>query len=603
MYATANPRSGSVSGSFSHGSLLSSFTIPPPESDNRSILSGAASRSTPSLLGQSATPEDQSQWLSEVLLQNPQFLAMRERSLPLTGGYSFANITHTQKVSAPSAINRHTILELIVQHLEAIGMHRTAEILARESGHTFQRSAQSWERTDLHLLASIAVSHREDMWNLPPDFDHKYIDEELEEDFFASPYREDPSKINEEFANPDLNVVYDDSGSKSLMNIKQCSLRRFAVHFATLATSQEPQPFWLALYSITSASHFLEHLVTLYDLPEAAAQPKLRLNIVNFIKKWTEYHIGKRTLELMTQFLKRVQPDAAGDPATSRAITTALNSIACPRAANLVTPVDTPINDPQVLFSPLLGLLDPPAQAVAQQITLIYHGMFAAIHSAEFMTGISARKTTIRTPTISEFFAFGDMLTQLVAEAFLKATDKKKAYCGIFLILDELAGKDIANLDAVSSIVRFMRRNDVMTIGQADNAQKDKLKTLSGQCGEPWKIDDVKLTPAEKASQREQYDKIIESRASSWQPTIPNMHVELKSGDKLARNQQKDFIDGLINWDKLKSLASKCAELDTFQRKAYAFVPIPQIQRVIFEGSEWTAAQIEDKLDELVGSR
>jgi hypothetical protein len=612
MAANLPRHSSAIAGSFSHGSLLGSNVFMAESAGqgrHASPLAGAAPPGASAAAAKEATPEEQSQWLSEILTQNPQFLAMRERSLPLTGGYSFANITHTQKVSALSCVNRHTILALIVQHLQAIGMHRTAETLIRECGHSFQKSSQSWERTDLHLLASIAVSHHEDMWNLPPDFDHKYIPEELEEDFFASPYREDPSKISDELANPDLNVVYDDSGQKSLINIKQCSLRRFAVHFATQTWgAQEPRPFWLSLYSITSASHFLEHLVTLYDLEVNPQWPKLRLNIVNFIKKWTEYHIGNRTRVLRTLFLKRVQPVAASDPATSRAISTALNSIAAPRAANVISPVDPDIPDPMKMFSPLLGLLDPPPVIVAQQITLIYHAMFAAIHSAEFMTAISTRKTSIRTPTIAEFFAFGDALTNLIAETFVKQGGKREAFIGIFKILEALASGDISNLDAVSSIIRFLRRDDILRLAGADAADREKLKSHSLMCGEPWRTAQAssevkKPTPAEKAADREQYDKLIEQRATSWQPTIPNMRIELKSGDRVALTQQEDFINGLINWDKLKDLANKCAQLDTFQRKGYAFVEIPQIQRVILEGTEWSAAQIEEKLDELSAAK
>jgi hypothetical protein len=227
-------------------------------------------------------------------------------------------------------MNRHVILELVSQHLETIGMHRTAEILALESGHTFQRSAQPWQRTDLHLLCSIAVGHREDAWNLPRDADSQYIDEPLEEDFFASPYREDPSLICEEFYNPDLNVIYDSTGCRNLAGIRACSLRRFVVYFATLETldNEELQMFFLSLHSITSASHFLEHMVTLYDMQIDTARLQavrgrretaelcylcISRNIVNFIKQWKDYHIGRCTLKLVAQFLARMQIEPEDD--------------------------------------------------------------------------------------------------------------------------------------------------------------------------------------------------------------------------------------------------------------------------------------------------
>jgi hypothetical protein len=79
-------------------------------------------------------------------------------ALPLTGGYSFANVTRTQKVSDISQMDRYVVLDLVAQHLSTIEMYRTTEILARESEHVFQRSDQPWDRTDLHLLVSLAVA-------------------------------------------------------------------------------------------------------------------------------------------------------------------------------------------------------------------------------------------------------------------------------------------------------------------------------------------------------------------------------------------------------------------------------------------------------------
>jgi hypothetical protein len=115
--------------------------------------------------------EARSQWLSQLLAEQPEFLAMRERSLPLAGGYPFATVTHTHKKWATSC--------------KLIGMFRTAEILARESGLVFQKSNQPWDRTDLHLLVSLAVDHHE-------------VDEPFDEDLIAAPYREDPLSIHDE---------------------------------------------------------------------------------------------------------------------------------------------------------------------------------------------------------------------------------------------------------------------------------------------------------------------------------------------------------------------------------------------------------------------
>jgi hypothetical protein len=61
--------------------------------------------------------EARSQWLSNFLLSNPDILSLRERTRPLIGGHSFANITHTYTVTSPEVAHRHAVLELISDHL------------------------------------------------------------------------------------------------------------------------------------------------------------------------------------------------------------------------------------------------------------------------------------------------------------------------------------------------------------------------------------------------------------------------------------------------------------------------------------------------------
>jgi hypothetical protein len=480
-------------------------------------------------------------------------------------------------------------------------MYRTAETLALESGHTFQRSSQQWERTDLHLLCSIAVGHREHAWNLPRDVDSQYVDESLEEDFFASPYREDPSLICEEFYDPDLNVIYDSSGHRNLAGIRACSLCRFVVYFATLETldNEELQMFFLSLHSITSASHFLEHMVTLYDLEidEARLQATrgsketadlsflcISRNIVNFIKQWKDYHIGKRTLKLVAQFLGRIQTEHRSEkvhaylPPLLRAIAEGTKRDTQDRT-DFARPE---IRDPVILFRPRLSLLDPEPVEIGRQITLIYHDKYASIHSLEFIIGIPIRRTTIRTPTLAEFFGFSDSLTLLFAEALLGADDKAAAFRRMVDIARCVS--NLHSMDALVSICRLLRRPDVQSIGGA-------TPEIAGEIAEFW------VHSGE--GDRQFYDDFISKQFNAWHPTIPNMHAELKSGDKQA-GKEPDFINGLINWEKLRPMAKRCVILNRFQTLKYKFIPIPQIQKVIFRGPEMTEGTIEERLDELV---
>jgi hypothetical protein len=214
------------------------------------------------------------------------------------------------------------------------------------------------------------------------------------------------------------------------------------------------------------------------------------------------------------------------------------------------------------------------------------------------MICISERKTTIRTPTLAEFFSFGDFITRLFAEAFLKASNKEAAYKKMTAIVSSLAEIQnplqpsphhcCANWEAISCIGRFMKREDILRLGGKPQFPPD-LWNYWLSSGE-----DSKHT-----GDRARYDDMITKQAEMGHPTIPNMHAEIKSGDKLL-SKQPDTVDGLVNWGKFRKLASKCKLLIQFQNQGYSFVPIPQIQKLILKGPDMTPAQIEEKLDEQV---
>jgi hypothetical protein len=242
------------------------------------------------------------------------------------------------------------------------------------------------------------------------------------------------------------------------------------------------------------------------------------------------------------------------------------------------------VPDPLRLFKPTIGLLDPEPLEVAHQVTLIHHQKFASVHPLEFIIGIYNRKTTVKTPTLAEFFEFGNSLTLLVAEAFLHAERKQAAFDRILEIAKHLA--EMSNLDALSSVLKFLIINELKRVVNVQSALIDELWT---RCGEADQKTNVVSKP---------YDAHIDKQFRGWASTIPNMHVELKSGDKEAE-RMPDYIDGLINWEKLIPHARKCMLLNRFQNMPYNFTVIPQIQKVILRGAEAKAVVLQERLDGL----
>jgi hypothetical protein len=469
-------------------------------------------------------------------------------------------------------------------------MFNTAETLARESGLIFQASKQPWDRTDLRLLVSMAVGHRENPWDPPIDVDHHYVEEPFDEDLLAAPYREDPLKIEEELYNHDLNVVYDTSGLKSLSHIRACSLRRLVVNLVIYPRDNDDESniLFLAINSITSASHFLEHVVTLYDveidedrlasaLGERKTRPEVAFAIAKMLVHWKKQRISKRVLNLLRQFATRALGESR---ASERTVQGALKKLkqedVDPDAQT--TPTPPTVSNPLKLLTVAVGLFDPDPIEVARQITLICHRKFATIHPLEFITAMSHGSTTGRTSTLDEFLGFGDSLTLLAADAFLGAGDRQAAFRQILEIAKHLA--ELGNLDSLSCFLEFLGNVEVRKIV---NVQTEELNALWTKAGE---------------RDREEYDQFLQKELGSGDRlAIPNMRVEIAG--VVRREGQPDYVNGLINWGKVLPYAQRCVLLNAFQGRDCRFTPVPQIERVILRGAELSDTVLQDRLEEL----
>ena len=574
----------------------------------------------PSQFTEKDLTEERSQWCHRLLSENPQLLATRERVLPWTGGHSFARMAHADRTASLSHMNRHRLLELVYQHLRSIGMHQTAETVRKESGHEFQRSDQPWDKTDLLMLASLGVSPREDPWGILPDPHHQIVEEDLEEDFFASRYREDPSRLYQELFDRDLNVVWKEGESeRGFQQIKAASLRRLVVLLATSSNAgwselkgpvmldDDLHRFFLILHSITSSHHFFEHLMMLFDCQNLAPDDEemreklmemrlpLRRNVINLLKKWTTFHglfIGRQTIREIAVFLRRILDDPECNKGfdihkIARPILDAIPKLTYgTKSGTVLAPTDPPlIPDPQIVFRPELSIVDPYHEEVARQITLMFHAAFRAVHSREFMVALGSQKKSHQTPTLAEFFDFGKRLTLLCLEAILQASDKNKALGQILEIAKDL--DKLYNFAAAAAIVRALQCRELSSLPFWNQTHREALKRIAARSGQDPSNLDV-------------YRKIVGENFNGWESTVPNLHVELQAEDSDRSPLLTE--EGLINWEKPWNISKKAAVLYRFQNKLYSFWEIPQIQNVISRGPSMSDKQIEEALGEFCRS-
>jgi hypothetical protein len=252
-------------------------------------------------------------------------------------------------------------------------------------------------------------------------------------------------------------------------------------------------------------------------------------------------------------------------------------------------PPDITGKDLRKVFRADLELLDLSPLEVARQITLVQHATFAPIRSFEFLTALSNRGTTSRTPMLHSFFLFGDALMRVFAEAFLSAKQKEAAYDRLIKILRALYDpgdpNTLGNVEGASCLLHFLMREDVKKIAKATPQQCKELAELLRQAGDC-------------TGQAGDYEQFITRQSLARAAGIPNMRAELLTRDTTGV-ERGPSVTGVINWAQVRSLATRCLLLKRFQTQPYKLIPIPQIQKVILKEDILSESDIEDKIEEL----
>lgn len=547
---------------------------------------------------------DRSMWMNDAFDKNPEISVLREKMLPLASGHSFANARFTDTIQDVSVANRYEILNLIAQHLNSIGLNYTADILSKETGFEFFNPPSSdWETTDLRMITSLSLGLRDSAWDEITELNHKFVLEEHEEDYNASPYREDPSLIWEEYFNPDINTVFTPNKPRSFATLEASTLRRVVVLLTSsnkgYLSDEDLNNFFLSLHSVTSSEHFYDLIMYLFFLkgnnPKIESiKPKelelLRMNIINLIKKWLFFHglfIGKKTLKSIEEFLKEITNTS--EYGFLKKFTASILSViptltyGQKQGSSSVKKSAPIIPNPTIILSLDLKFFDPEPMEVARQVTLLAHDVFCSIHSMEFINAFSKKNSSaFSTPTLNEFNFFNERITLHVLETLAYADDPEDAYRRAVEICQCLL--EMRNFGTLSAFVS--------ALGRADSQELCRIS------------EDTKKTVANLYFNSENYEDKLLHAYSSWSTAIPNMKSEIRNQlGSIENEEMPQFINGLINWNRVRKLSERSSIMYRFQNTKYSFYPVSQIQKVITRGPQHDEREIEIKMDQRIKER
>lgn len=77
---------------------------------------------------------DRTTWVRDVVHSNPQIKELKERIKPLNRAVSFCKMYNPGKPQVREKLDKEVMIQLVLQHLRAKGLHRTHKMLQQESG-------------------------------------------------------------------------------------------------------------------------------------------------------------------------------------------------------------------------------------------------------------------------------------------------------------------------------------------------------------------------------------------------------------------------------------------------------------------------------------
>ena len=606
---------------------------------------------------QTSPLDERSHWWPQALENSPHLLALRERTLAWTGGYSYARLKEAGLTASLQPINRHVILEMIVQHLISIGMYQTADKIVEETGHRFQMTHQPWQKTDLMILVSLGVLPFENQWDVPEERNVQFVTEPLEDDFFSVRYVEDPKNLGRVICDENCECLWEGSlqDRTEFKYLRASSLNWIVLHLVDdsrdmfLSSKEDREAFFLTLDTVTSSMHFFEHLKCLYNMDVGDKQAEemikekigsIRNRILKLIPQWMEFrglYIGQRTLRAIQRFCDKIDDDDNVDTDAKRilGLLPKLTYGSYVSEQPVMEEPDIAWMDPdaQMLFRPDWKLFDPRSQVVkpreiARQITLMAQEAFKKVPARELRVALEAKMKAVEshdarlltrevlrekmlsleTPNLRDFFATQKEVGRLVLETFLSCGDKndkndRNDRNTAFRIVVEIAKHlcEIGNYHSLSIILEEFLKRELLQSAMQQMANKkenllEELKRLGKKTGaEPWE----QRTGGRKDKRGYSvppifgdYKEEIIKRLEDDKPAIPNIEAHLLYS---TVEENDDFVDGLINWEKRRQLAQVLGVFYKSQNRPFPFSPVLQIQKVIKRGPRHT----EEELDKM----
>ncbi|KAJ6249910.1 ras guanine nucleotide exchange factor i-related [Anaeramoeba flamelloides] len=539
--------------------------------------------------------DDRQNWFKKVMKNNPDIRNLRERVFPLSRTESFARIFGAGQEETKQKLNDDIILQLIMQHLMAVGFRKTKTILEEETGIKYQPHYVRDSR--LQNLVRVAIKNVDLVWDQTIKEQENQLDQQTGNIDLVGHLRSLGLEVEDD-DDYDLTSIWDDEGEKKniiytektenknttkeeMKEIEAASLNKL-VEILTHEKQRNvlyTKTFLMTYQSFTSPRTLLTKLTQRFHIPKEMEEiykdkkTIIQLRVCNVLKFWITDYFEDFNSKVLTELQDFIDNSLNSEKFNKIGSTLSLIIKRKMEQKNKKGHIfyDPPPEPklPKTIFSPKLNLFDVDPEEIARQITLIEYNIYEKIKPSELLKlAWSSPKLRHRSPNVIQMIHRFNLISGWVATAILKGERVKER------------GKSLRWFINIASHCRKLNNfNGLMAIlSGLGSSAVHRLKHTFDELPEKFfeELDDLETDLSSEKSFANYRTLIKEIKP----PCIPYFALYL-TDLTFIEDGNPDVIEGLINFQKRRLIYDLIFGIQIYQKPPYNFQSIHQILRLL----------------------
>ncbi|KAJ3429434.1 guanine nucleotide exchange factor [Anaeramoeba flamelloides] len=573
-----------------------------------------------------------SQWLAKLMNNRPEILEFRERITPIYQNESLGRLKTAEKSLNRNILNSEDILQLIMQHYDIEKRPSIIKFIENQTGikYVFQEQPESM----LISFIRVGVNENNKKWDILHQEEDSLEDNQDEE---IDVGRNIVLSLDDE----DINIWDEPKNNQKNIRIEKEDLKKYqngdffsSIYLSNINKLIEHlihpdhfdkkfmETFLITYHEFLKPEHLFLKIVQRYRVPslttnetktktekeseteiekekekekekEIEKENEIETEKDNKNENKMEISIQKRTITvldswvdtqfsdfgpiLIEQLLSFLENEVKQNyPKESQNLITKIQTLQENKnhsklSGQNYTKKDQPPDPiiPKTLFSVNFTLSDVKPIEIARQMTLFFHQLFSKIQPDELIEYSINRKTKKDHKSqniIKMIKKFNDVSLYVTEQIVSQKTLRRRAAQFVrWINVCELL-REMNNFDSLLMIVRTM-----------NNSNCKRLKVTRSEVSKNhWKSFDNLIKDVKSIEDVKKYKDILKTCKL---PALPYFGA-FKSDLTYVSDDSSSTIEGLINFRKRKSLYNIMREIKKYQKVAYNFIPIYQIQEL-----------------------